>query len=135
MELTRYGVSCVVLPGTGLFPGMGHLHAMHWSSVTLSAVLGKVVSRSLPLTRACPVAALLGYLAIRAKRSGPVFIFQDGSTLSQKRLVSSLHQILSDVGVSTAQYNGNSFRICAAIMAAKLGVPDSLVKKMGIVRV
>ena len=28
--------------------GMGHLHAMRWSSVTLSAILGKVVSRSLP---------------------------------------------------------------------------------------
>ena len=28
--------------------GMGRLHAMRWSSVTLSAILGKVVSRSLP---------------------------------------------------------------------------------------
>ena len=28
--------------------GKGRLHAMHWSSVTLSAILGKVVSRSLP---------------------------------------------------------------------------------------
>ena len=50
MELTRYGASRVMLPGTG--PGrslcMGRLHAMHWSSVTLSAILGKVVSRSLP---------------------------------------------------------------------------------------
>ena len=64
MELTRYGASHVVLPGTGPLPGygsapwvwvrslgmvgMGHLHAMCWSSVTLSAKLGKVVSRSLP---------------------------------------------------------------------------------------
>ena len=30
------------------FLGMGRLHAMYWSSVTLSAILGKVVSRSLP---------------------------------------------------------------------------------------
>ena len=29
----------------------------------------------------CSVTALLGYLAIRPKRSGPLFIFQDGSTL------------------------------------------------------
>ena len=61
MELTRYGASCVVLPGMGPLPGygsapwiwvcslgMGHLHAMCWSSVTLSAILGKVVSTSLP---------------------------------------------------------------------------------------
>ena len=78
----------------------------------------------------CPVTALLGYLAIRPKRSGPLFIFQDGSTLSRERLVSSLRQVLSDVGVSTAQYSGHSFRIGAATTAAKLGVPDSLIKKM-----
>ena len=78
-----------------------------------------------------PVAALFGYLAIRPKRSGPLFIFQDGSTLSQERLVSSLRQVLSDMGVSTVQYSRHSFRIGAATMAAKLGVPNSLVKKMG----
>ena len=64
MELTRYEVSRVVLPGTGMgllighgsapwawvrSLGMGHLHVMCWSSVTLSAKLGKVASRSLPL--------------------------------------------------------------------------------------
>ena len=64
-----------------------------------------------------------------------MFIFQDGSTLSQKRLVSSLRQVLSNVGVSTAQYCGHSFHIGAATMAAKLGVPNSLIKKMRIVRV
>ena len=52
MELTRYGASHVVLLGTGLvrvrYLDKGRLHAMHWSSVTLSAILGKVVSRSLP---------------------------------------------------------------------------------------
>ena len=47
MELTRYGASCVVLPGTGCSLGMGRLLAMHWSNVILSALLGKVVSRSL----------------------------------------------------------------------------------------
>ena len=72
-----------------------------------------------------------GYLALRPKRSGPLFIFQDGSTLSRERLVSSLRQVLSDVGVSTAQYSGHSFCIGAATTAAKLGVPDSLIKKMG----
>ena len=58
-----------------------------------------------------PVTALLGYLAICPKRSGPLFIFQDGSTLSRERLVSSLRQVLSDVGVSTVQYSGHSFHI------------------------
>ena len=84
----------------------------------------------------CPVTTLLdisvlGYLAICPKRSGPLFIFQDGSTLSRERLVSSLRQVLLDVGVNTAQYSRHSFRIGAATTAAKLGVPDSLIKKMG----
>ena len=39
----RYGASCVVLPSTRDHSlGMGRLHAMCWSSVTLSAMLGKV---------------------------------------------------------------------------------------------
>ena len=78
----------------------------------------------------CPVTALLGYLAIHLKRLVPLFIFHDGSTLSRERLVSSLRQVLSDVGASTAQYSGHSFRIGAATTAAKLGVPDSLIKRM-----
>ena len=78
----------------------------------------------------CPVTAMSGYLAICLKRLGPLFIFHDGSTLSQERLVSSLRQVLSDVGASTAQYSGHSFRIGAATTATELGDPDSLNKKM-----
>ena len=61
MELTRYGTSRVVLLGTGLLPGygsapwvwvrslgMGRLHAMRWSSMTLSAKIGKALSQCLP---------------------------------------------------------------------------------------
>ena len=79
----------------------------------------------------CPVTALLGYLAICLKRSEPLFIFQNKSTLSRERLVSSLRQVLSDVGVNTAQCSGHSFHISAATTAAKLGVPNFLIKKMG----
>ena len=75
----------------------------------------------------CP---LSGYLAICPKRSGALFIFQDGSTLSRQRLVLSLRQVLWDVGVSTAQCSRHSFHIGAVTMAGKLGVPDSLIKKM-----
>ena len=50
MEFTRYGASCVVLSGTGSLPGYGSTPWV-WvvctpcagSSVTLSAILGKVV--------------------------------------------------------------------------------------------
>ena len=35
----------------------------------------------------CPVAALLGYLAIRPPVAGPLFLFHDGTTLSKPRLI------------------------------------------------
>ena len=63
--IARYGVTPWVwghsvgmepLPGYGATPsvwvhsqGMGHMHAMCWSSVTLSAKIGKAESQSLPL--------------------------------------------------------------------------------------
>ena len=47
MELTRHGhlVWCCLVRGHS--QGMGSLHAMCWSSVTLSAILSKVESRGL----------------------------------------------------------------------------------------
>ena len=46
----------------------------------------------------CPVTALLGYLAIRRKRSELLFIFQDGSILSRERLVSSFAKCRCEYG-------------------------------------
>ena len=79
----------------------------------------------------CPVSSMLGYLAIRPPRRGPLFIFEDGSTLSRPRLVRSLRQVLSSVGVDYSSYSGHSFRIGAATTAASMGVSDSLIKTLG----
>ena len=49
---------------------MGRLHAMRWSSVTLSVILGKVVSRSLSLRRvACTMPKITGK-ASRSSKGG-----------------------------------------------------------------
>ena len=76
----------------------------------------------------CPVAALLGYLAVWSPLLGPLFLFQDGTTLSKPRLIGPLRQVLWEVGVGSSCYSGHSFRIGAAITAAKLGVNDSMIK-------
>jgi len=82
--------------------------------------------------RLCLITALLGYLTVRSNRLGPQFIFQDGSSLSRWKLVSSHHQVLFKFGIDVAHYGGGqSFRIRAATIAARLGVSDSLIKKMG----
>ena len=78
-----------------------------------------------------PVSAMLSYLAIQPPTQGPSFLFKDSSTLPRPKLVQSLHQILSSVGVHCSSYNGHSFRIGAAIMAARMGVSDSLIKTLG----
>ena len=81
--------------------------------------------------RLCPVAALLGYLAVRPPLPGPLFLFRDGTTLSKPRLIGSLRQVLGEVGVDSSRYSGHSFRIRAATAAAKLGVSDSMIKALG----
>ena len=62
---------------------------------------------------------------------GLLFFFEDGSTLSRPRLVQSLRQVLSSVGVDDTSYSGHSFRIGAATTAARMGVSDSLIKTLG----
>ena len=79
----------------------------------------------------CPVAALLGYLAIQPPVVGPLFLFHDGTTLSKPRLIASLRRVLQEVGVDSSKYSGHSFRIGAATTAAKLGVSNSLIKILG----
>ena len=70
----------------------------------------------------CPVAALLGYLAIRPPVAGPLFLFHDGTTLSKPRLIASLRRVLQEVRVDSSKYSGHSFHIGAVTTAANLGV-------------
>ena len=80
----------------------------------------------------CPVAALLGYLAIWPPvAAGPLFLLHDGTTLSKPRLIASLCWVLQEVGVDSSKYSGHRFRMGAATTAAKLGVSDSLIKILG----
>ena len=79
----------------------------------------------------CPVTAILGYLALRPPSPGPLFMYQDGSTLSRERLVQSLREALRAAGVEDSGFSGHSFRIGAATAAAQAGVSDSLIQTLG----
>ena len=74
----------------------------------------------------CPVVALLRYLALRPVTPGPLFIFQDGSTLSNRKLSSALNAALGAAGINSGKYMGHSFRIGAATAAAAAGLEDYL---------
>ena len=79
----------------------------------------------------CPVAAILGYLALRPPAPGPLFVFGDGSPLSRPRLVQSLREVLRRAGVDVSGFSGHSFRIGAATTAARAGLSDSLIQTLG----
>lgn len=79
----------------------------------------------------CPVTALLGYLAIRPPKPGPLFIFQDGSPLSRPKLIVHVREALAKAGIDTRLYSGHSFRIGAASAAARAGFSDSFIQTLG----
>lgn len=79
----------------------------------------------------CPVAAVLGYLAIRPSNPGPLFVFQDGTPLTRAHLVTHIREALSSGGVDTTHFAGHSFRIGAASAAARAGFSDSFIQALG----
>ena len=79
----------------------------------------------------CPVSATLNYLAIRPSEPGPVFIWDEGSHLTQEQLVRELRRILKDIGIDHTAYAGHSFRIGAATSAARAGIPAHTIKMLG----
>ena len=78
----------------------------------------------------CPVEALLKYLHFRGGSPGPPFIFPDGSPLTRDLLNSKIRNLLVSCGV-VGDYMGHSFRIGAATTAARVGLPDHLIKTLG----
>ncbi len=79
----------------------------------------------------CPVSAMLAYLLVRGKRTGPLFQFKDGRPLTRQRFVMAVRQVLLKAGVQADRYAGHSFRIGAATVAAARGMEDSIIKTLG----
>ena len=82
-------------------------------------------------TELCPVKAVLNYLVVRGRRSGPLFVFEDGRYLTRQRLVDIIRQTLSKGGLDASKYCRISFRIGAATTAAGRGMEDSVIKTLG----
>lgn len=78
----------------------------------------------------CAVQAMAKYLHSRGGDPGPLFIFSTGQTLSRHRLSTRLQAILSGAQLP-GKFNTHSFRIGAATVAARNGVPDHLIKALG----
>ena len=82
-------------------------------------------------TDLCPVAAMLGYLDVRGLDAGLLFMFTGGTGLTRSRFMANVQDALKTAGVDESRYNGHSFRIRAATMAAAKGIEDSIIKTLG----
>ena len=78
----------------------------------------------------CAVHALLAYLSIRGKAPGPLFLLASGQPLSRAILTDWLRQIFSTAGIE-GNFSSHSFRIGAATVAARNGIPDHLIQALG----
>ena len=81
----------------------------------------------------CPVAALLGYVAIRGKSAGPLFYMFVClyAYLTRDLFVGEVRKALAVAGVDQSKYSGHSFQIGAGTTAAAAGIADSTVKTLG----
>ena len=79
----------------------------------------------------CPMSALLAYLAVRGKESGPLFRLKDGRYLTKDIFITRVRSALTVLGYDSSAYAGHSFRIGAATTAAEQGVEDSVIKMLG----
>ena len=70
----------------------------------------------------CAISSLLAYLTLKGDASGPLFLFRDGRPLSRALLTSWLRGILSAAGIPD-NFSSHSFRIGAATVAARNGIP------------
>ena len=79
----------------------------------------------------CPVAAVLGYMAVRPQVEGPLLVHEDGSPLTRDQFVKLVRGALRVAGIDNSAYAGHSFRIRAATAAAAAGVPAHFIKMLG----
>ena len=78
----------------------------------------------------CSVEALLRYLHLRGSNPGPLFVFENGSPLTRVKLSFVISNLLK-VCYIEGGYTGHSFRIGAATTAARVGIPDNMIKTLG----
>ena len=82
-------------------------------------------------TAVCPVTAILRFLAIRPVRDDSLFIWSNGSPLTQQQFVRAVRTILGEANVDQTAYSGHSFRIGTATSAARAGIPSHVIKMLG----
>lgn len=79
----------------------------------------------------CPVHHMVKYLALRGKKSGPLFCLSNGSPCTRSHFSKLLQQCLQKTNLSTKFIKGHSFRIGGATTAAALGTSEEYIQRLG----
>ena len=79
----------------------------------------------------CPILVMLAYFALRGDKEGPLFQFHDGRSLTRKRFMQVVCNVLTKAGVDRQVYASHSFRIGAATTAAHCSISNSVIQTLG----
>lgn len=79
----------------------------------------------------CPYVTLSTYISIRPSCSGNFLVHLDHSPLTKFQFSVLLRRCLSHLGLSHLKFSSHSFRIGAATEAARLGLEDTVIMKLG----
>ena len=72
----------------------------------------------------------MNYLPLCGQSPGPLFLLSNGQQLSRTLLTHWLKDIFAAAGIQ-GSFSSHSFRIGAATVAARMGVPDHLIHAVG----
>ena len=78
----------------------------------------------------CIVSSTKAYLALRGKKSGPLFV-KNNKPISKRLFSAQLKQVLSLIGEGSKAISSHSFRIGAATHWVNAGHTDAQIKRMG----
>ena len=79
----------------------------------------------------CPVAEVLGFMALSGRKQGPLFQYRLGKPLTQTGFVGEVKAALEQGRMSSKGYSGHSFRIGVATTAVAAGIGDAVIQRLG----
>ncbi|XP_018123191.1 uncharacterized protein LOC108719089 [Xenopus laevis] len=91
----------------------------------------RVVLYALEGASLCPFASLQWWLEVSPSREGPLLIHMDGTPLTRFQFVKVFRWGLAQIGKAPMEYGSHSFRIGAATEAARLGLGEAVVRRIG----
>ncbi|OCT77888.1 hypothetical protein XELAEV_18028985mg, partial [Xenopus laevis] len=81
--------------------------------------------------RLCPVQCFTNYLRVRKSSKTSLLVHADESVMSRFQFIAVFRQCLTGLGLVDKEYSSHSFRIGAATEAARCGLDDSTIRRIG----